>query len=150
MHCLQISIEDTYRGCLVWGHFSYDMRFEAIFFRNIAFLKRKINQKTFSSPHGNLTFPWEGNICHDEKTKIPLSPPKATHLWPLSVATSIKGIFGNLPNIFGNLICTPNTPKISYLIKLFLKIVFPRMKVHSVHQMPHGKGKNKTKQKKVS
>ena len=55
--------------------------------------------------------------------------------------TSLKGIFGNLSTIPRNSICIPNTPKISYPRKLFpeivfLEILFPRIKIHSVYQTP--------------
>ena len=70
----------------------------------------------------------------------------ATHHHPLSpsqlvATTSIKDIFENLSNILGNLIYILNTPKISYLKKLFLKIafrriLFPIIKIYFIYQIP--------------
>ena len=46
-------------------------------------------QNITTSPHGNPTFPWEGNVCHCKKTKIPLSSPKATrHRSPPTTAAT--------------------------------------------------------------
>ena len=64
----------------------------------------------------------------------PLKPPAADHCPPLlppSAATSIKDIFGNLSIIPGNSIYTSNTPKISYLRKLF-----PEIKIYFIYQTP--------------
>ena len=74
------------------------------------------------------------------------TPPPATvrhscHYRPASYHPLIKGIFENLLNILGNSICIPNTPKISYLRKLFpeiafLEILFSTIKIHFVYQTP--------------
>ena len=135
---------NSYRGVWYGGIFFYNWecenilkfgrRFEPIFPRLLHSQKGKSTKKYSHSPHRNPTFLWEENVCHNKKIKISLLPSKATRCWSLStaagrhppsatgrppVATSIKVIFGNLPNIPKNLICIPNTPKISYPIKLF-------------------------------
>ena len=135
--------------------FSYLVRGLQQHFRVYCILRKKKKcLKNIPTSHENLTFMWEGNISHNEKIKIPLLSPKATRRWSLSAtigrhpqsatrlpptATSIKDIFENLSNIFGNLIYTPNTPKISYLRKLlskieFLKILLLKIKIYSVYQ----------------
>ena len=99
----------------------FDRRFEATF-SGILHLQEGKSLPTHFHSHGNPIFPWEGNIRHYEKTKIPLSP---------LVATSIKGIFENLLNIPENSICTLNMPKISCPRKLF-----PEIKIYSIYQTP--------------
>ena len=85
----------SYGGRLVWGHFFYARECE-----NISMLVRRF-EPTFSGilhsregkslpkhfhPYENPTFLWEGNIFHNKKTKIPLSPSKATSRRSLSAA----------------------------------------------------------------
>ena len=68
--------------------------------------------------------------------------------------TSLKGIFENLSTIPRNLICIPNTPKISYPRKLFpeiafLRILFLGMKIYSIYQTPPRCPKKKVQRSQV-
>ena len=60
-------------------------RFEATFSGILHSREGKSLPKHFH-PYENPTFSWEGNIFHNKKTKIPLSPSKATSRWSLSAA----------------------------------------------------------------
>ena len=106
----------------------FNRRFEITFFRKDCILKKENHSQNITTIYGNPTFLQDRNICHYEKFKIPLSPPKATcrqspsitpcrhpppqagHR-PLATTTSIKGIFNNLSNVLGNSIYIPNSLK---------------------------------------
>ena len=72
------------------------------------------------------------------KATCPCSQPSLAAAGRLPSATSNKGIFENLLNIFRNLIYILNTSKISYPRKLFPIILFSGIKIHSIYQTALG------------